>query len=183
MTNLIFLYGPPGAGKLTIAKELSILTGYKLFHNHLALDLVCSVFDFKHPSTQKLSSEFRLRMFEEAAKAEVPGIIFTFVYANPINTSFVDSVIETVENNGGKVFLVRLTCKIEELKKRVTDESRKNTQKIKDAATLDDLFKQYTLDKPYPNRESLEIDTMATKPTDAARIIAEISTNSPKSIR
>ena len=31
----LFLYGAPAVGKLTVAKELADLTGYKLFHNHL----------------------------------------------------------------------------------------------------------------------------------------------------
>jgi tRNA uridine 5-carbamoylmethylation protein Kti12 len=31
--KLIFLYGPPAVGKLTVAQELVTLTGYKLFHN------------------------------------------------------------------------------------------------------------------------------------------------------
>ncbi len=33
--QLVFLYGPPGVGKLTVGNALSALTGYKLFHNHL----------------------------------------------------------------------------------------------------------------------------------------------------
>ena len=44
--NLVFIYGPPGVGKLTVAKELAGLTGYKLFHNHLSIDWVLPVFDF-----------------------------------------------------------------------------------------------------------------------------------------
>lgn len=35
--KLMFIYGPPAAGKLTVAKALCAHTGFKLFHNHLAL--------------------------------------------------------------------------------------------------------------------------------------------------
>jgi replication-associated recombination protein RarA len=38
--KLILLYGPPAVGKLTIAKEIARLTGFKLFHAHLTSDLV-----------------------------------------------------------------------------------------------------------------------------------------------
>ena len=31
--NLIFIYGPPAAGKLTVAKALSEINGYKLFRS------------------------------------------------------------------------------------------------------------------------------------------------------
>ena len=43
---LLFLHGPPASGKLTIARELKTLTGFQLFHNHLAVDLLESVFEF-----------------------------------------------------------------------------------------------------------------------------------------
>jgi shikimate kinase len=35
---IVFIYGPPAAGKLTVAKELSAVTGYKLFDNHVTID-------------------------------------------------------------------------------------------------------------------------------------------------
>ena len=30
----VYIYGAPGAGKLTVGKELSRLTGFSLLHNH-----------------------------------------------------------------------------------------------------------------------------------------------------
>ena len=42
--NLIFIYGPPATGKLTIATELAALTGYTLFHNHPSLNLAREIF-------------------------------------------------------------------------------------------------------------------------------------------
>ena len=44
--RLVFLYGPPAVGKLTVAKALARLTGYKVFHNHLTIDLVASILDW-----------------------------------------------------------------------------------------------------------------------------------------
>jgi tRNA uridine 5-carbamoylmethylation protein Kti12 len=44
--QLIFLHGLPGVGKLTVARELAKLTGFNVFHNHLAVDLVESIFAF-----------------------------------------------------------------------------------------------------------------------------------------
>lgn len=77
--NLIFIYGAPAVGKLTVAKELAEKTGYKLFHNHLTVDLVRSFFEYGSEQAARLSEKFRLEMFEEAAKAKLPGIIFTYV--------------------------------------------------------------------------------------------------------
>jgi tRNA uridine 5-carbamoylmethylation protein Kti12 len=44
--KLIFIYGPPAVGKLTVASELAKLTGFKLFDNHVSIDFVKSVFDY-----------------------------------------------------------------------------------------------------------------------------------------
>jgi replication-associated recombination protein RarA len=32
--SLVFIYGPPAAGKLTVAEALAMRTGHKVFHNH-----------------------------------------------------------------------------------------------------------------------------------------------------
>ena len=85
--KLIFLYGPPASGKYTIAKALAEKTEYKLFHNHLTVDLVTSIFPFDSDQLPRLSEKFRLEMFEEAAKANVEGIIFT-APALPLRQSF-----------------------------------------------------------------------------------------------
>jgi cytidylate kinase len=42
--NLILLYGPPAVGKLTIAKEIARLTGFKVFHNQLTVNLAAAIF-------------------------------------------------------------------------------------------------------------------------------------------
>jgi hypothetical protein len=36
--KLVVLYGLPATGKLMVARELSRLTGLRLFHNHLTVD-------------------------------------------------------------------------------------------------------------------------------------------------
>jgi len=78
--KLIFIYGPPATGKLTVARELSKLTGYKIFHNHLTADLVSSFFPFGTKAYSDLVARIRLDLIETAAKNKVRGVIFTFVY-------------------------------------------------------------------------------------------------------
>lgn len=47
--TLVYLYGPPASGKLTIAGPLSELTGMPLFHNHLTVNALRPVFAFGSP--------------------------------------------------------------------------------------------------------------------------------------
>ena len=82
--NLVYIYGPPGVGKLTVSKELQKLLGYKLFHNQLSIEFVKSVFDFGTPSFNKLVLDNRARIIEEAAIQGV-SLIFTSAYAKGVN--------------------------------------------------------------------------------------------------
>ena len=44
--KLVLIHGAPAVGKLSVARELAKLTGFRLFHNHLTVDLVSAVFPF-----------------------------------------------------------------------------------------------------------------------------------------
>ena len=76
--RLIFLYGMPATGKLTVAQELAAVTGYRPFHNHLAVDLLLSVFEFGSPAFVELRETIWLSVFEQACRSGLPGLIFTF---------------------------------------------------------------------------------------------------------
>ncbi len=106
--KLFFLYGLPGTGKLTIARELAELTGIKLFHNHLTVDLLLSVFEFGSVSFVKLRERIWLSVFEEAAA--LPAMIFTFNPENSVRQSFIQKTVETIESRDGEVFFVEVVC-------------------------------------------------------------------------
>ncbi len=170
--NLVFIYGPPASGKLTVAKGLARLTVYKLFHNHLTVDLVTSIFPFGTEEATVLSAKFRLELFEAAAKAQTPGLIFTYVYAKGDDDAFVNQVVSSVEKYGGQVYFVQLTCGKESLRRRLKHQSRKGFSKIKKISTLNKLFSKYELFSKVPGHESLLIDTERLKPNEAAKKIA-----------
>jgi len=47
--RIFVLFGLPGVGKLTIARGLAQLRGYRVFHNHLVFDAVEARFPFGSP--------------------------------------------------------------------------------------------------------------------------------------
>lgn len=65
--RLLFLYGPPAAGKLTIARELAAATGFRVFHNHVTVDALLSVFEFGSPPF----IELRERIWLHCPDAEI----------------------------------------------------------------------------------------------------------------
>jgi cytidylate kinase len=120
--KLVVLYGPPAAGKYTVAKAVAEKTGYKLFHNHLTVDLLKSMFEFGTPNFFRLSQKIRLDVLEQAAKENVHGVIFTFVYEKPTDNDFVRQLVDRVASHDVDVIFVQIYCKKEELLRRVQEE-------------------------------------------------------------
>ncbi len=165
------LYGPPAVGKLTIATELARLTGFKLFHNHLSIDLVESVFPRGTPSFARVGKAVRKLVFEEAAQADI-NLIFTYVYAHSQDDSEMAWMLEAVEKHGAEVLLAQLTCNPKKLTERVGEASRRSRGKIVDAEFLGRLLETYDLFTPYPSRPSLQLDTTDTPAHETAAAIA-----------
>ena len=114
--DLLVIFGPPAVGKMTVGREVARLTGYKLFHNHMTVEPVLELFEFGSPPFVRLVSEFRTRVIEEAAESDLPGLVFTFVWAldDPGDKELVDGYVEIVESRGGTARFVELYAPQEE---------------------------------------------------------------------
>jgi hypothetical protein len=113
---LVFLVGPPAVGKMAVGHELAARTGLRLFHNHLTIELVLRFFPFGSPPFGRLVGEFRRRIFEEVAASELPGLIFTYVWAfnDPSDATSVESYAAIFRNRGSTVCFVELEATQEE---------------------------------------------------------------------
>jgi shikimate kinase len=181
--KLIFLYGPPAVGKLTVAEALSQLTGYKVFHNHLTVDLALAFFEFGTPAFGRYVSDLRFEAFERAAQENIEGVIFTFVYAYAHDEGHVRKIKEIVESNDGQVHFVQLTCDRAELTERVQNSSRTKYKKISTVEKLNELLEKYELFKPIPFVESLQLDVTQVSPPAAAQQIVQhysLTVNAPQ---
>jgi hypothetical protein len=168
--NLVFIYGPPGVGKLSVAREFARATGYRLFDNHVSIACVETVFDFGTRPFGRLVGMIRTAVFEEAAREGV-SLVFTFVYARPDDTPFVERVRELVENLGGRVLFVRLFCAREELERRLPHPERARVGKMASLDTLREVTSRYDIFSAVPGRESLEIDNTRLAPEEVARLV------------
>ncbi|MET9019631.1 AAA family ATPase [Actinopolymorpha sp. NPDC004070] len=170
--DLVYLYGPPAVGKLTVARELAARTGYRVFHNHLAIDCVRPVFEFGSEPFWRQVHAIREGILAEAARAG-RDLISTTVYSHPDCDPQTRRRFEAVEGNGGRVCPVRLTCSTKVLETRVTDTQRKAAGKL---ATIDGLHRamaEHDLFTPIPWREGLQLDTGILGVAETAqRIIA-----------
>lgn len=174
--TLVYLYGPPASGKLTVAEQLAELTGFTLFHNHLTVNAIRSVFPFGSEAYEEVLHRLRLDVFASAANAGV-NLIFTNNSAWPGpsgRTRFEEFATEAqcaVEARGGRTVFVCLRAPLRTLEERLQSESRRAHMKLLDVGQLRELVAN--LDETPLHVEDLCIDTSEVSADDAARSIAE----------
>src|SRR5882724_12388632 len=112
-------HGLTGVGKLAVARKLAKLTGLRIFHNHLAVDLVESVFEFDIPPFVELREKVWLDVFSRAVAANLDGLIITFAFDRTVRGGFIENTREVIESPGGEVLFVGLRCSTEELEMRI----------------------------------------------------------------
>jgi hypothetical protein len=173
--TLIYIYGPPASGKLTVATRLCELTGIPLFHNHLTVNAVLPVFPFGSPPFIEAVRVMRRGVFEAAAKAGI-SLIYTnnSAWSGPDPRARFEEAGEAARaimaGHGGRTVFVRLTAPHSALEERVANESRRAHEKLVDVVRLRELLADFDASPLHP--DDLLIDTGLTSPEESARIIA-----------
>jgi hypothetical protein len=105
---LVLIVGPAAVGKMTVGTELAARTGLRLFHNHQTIELLLPFFAFGSPPFNRLVREFRRRVFEEVAGSDLPGLIFTYVWAFGLDDAEVEDYAAIFHSRGHPVRYVEL---------------------------------------------------------------------------
>ena len=115
MPDLIMITGPQAVGKMAVGQELAKLTKFKLFHNHMSIDLVNNFFSYSTKEGQDMVKMLRINMFKYFSESSIPGIIFTCV-VNYDKLSDIEniSIFKNIfESNGGKFYYVELNAPLD----------------------------------------------------------------------
>ena len=107
--KLLLIIGPPAVGKMTVGREITRHSTFRLFHNHHTIEPLVEVFGHGTPPFMILNSEFRRRVIEEAAAHRV-DLIFTFVWQleDPGDAREVRELVAPYEGAGRQVLVVEL---------------------------------------------------------------------------
>lgn len=118
--KLVLIFGPQAVGKMTVGQELAKITELKLFHNHMTIDLISNFFDYGTETGQKLVHSFRFQIFEEVAKSNLEGLIFTFTWCFELQEDwhYTEKIFNLFKENNADIYLVELEADLQERLRR-----------------------------------------------------------------
>lgn len=176
--DLVILFGPQAVGKMTVGEELQKLTGLKLFHNHMTIDLVLKLFTWEEG--QDLIHTFRDEIMKKmASSTSHKGMIFTYVWAFNQNDDwkYIEHVCEIFKDHN--IYFVELNADVETRLKRNSSENRlekKWTKRDVDWSNEEllksiDKYRLISKDGEIPYRNYLRIENTNITANETANII------------
>lgn len=124
--TLVIITGPHAVGKMTVGQELAKITGLRLFHNHMSIELSLKLFDFGTPGFRALNETIRKTVFEQFAAGDLPGLIFTYMmdFDEPGEFAYLNEIIKLFSSHGADCHVVELCADFEERLARNKSENR-----------------------------------------------------------
>jgi hypothetical protein len=169
---LVFLHGPPAAGKYTVGRELAALTGFELYHNHLVVDEVLKRHAFGTPGFVAERDRRWREHFGAAAADSTRRVLLTYNPENTVPQAFIDWLFQDLPARGVTLHSVLLTANEAALEERMASAQRQGFRKLTDLALYRKLRDSGTFATPAIPRTDLVVDTKDTSPTQSAACIA-----------
>lgn len=178
--KLLFMIGNAAVGKMTVGQELAKITGLRLFHNHMAIEPVLEIFgDFNSTAIGRI----RRVVFEEFAKTDNYGMIFTYMWAfdQQSDWDYVEQVKSIFEPYGTEFYYVELVASKEaRLERNATENRLKNKASKRDIEMSnrrmesdDAKYRLESMDGEIPFDNYIKIDNSDLEPEVVARMIKE----------
>ncbi len=176
--KLLFMIGNAAVGKMTVGQELMKITGLRLFHNHMTIEPVIEIFgQYNGAAINRL----RQVVFEEFAKTDNYGMIFTYMWAfdQQADWDYVEHVKKIFEPYGTEFYYVELVASREVRLKRNTTDNRLQNKASKRNIPLsnqrllddDENYRLESLDGEIPFDNYMKIDNTSLAPDVVAQMI------------
>ena len=176
--KLLFLIGDTAVGKMTVGQELTKITEFRLFHNHMTIEPVIEIFGNYE---RQVVGRMRDVIFEEFAASDRYGLIFTYMCAfdHHSDWDYIEHVKSIFKLADKDIYYVELIAPQEVRLQRNATENRlqhkpsKRDIEVSNQRLLDDDARyrcvSYPGEIPFPNYLRLENGDIS--PQEAAQII------------
>lgn len=168
---------------MTVGQELEKITRLKLMHNHETIELPLRFFGWGSEARVRLTDLFRFAMFEEVAKSDLEGMIFTLMWCFEMKEDweYVERIRKIFEKENGEFYIVELEASLDERLKRNKSENRlankpsKRELEFSEKELLQSANKHRLNSNPgeIKDKNYLMIDNTNLSATDVAKIIKE----------
>lgn len=165
---------------MTVGQELMKLTGLRLFHNHMTIEPVIEIFGYY---SGEVSSRLRQVIFEEFAKSDCYGMIFTYMWAfdQQGDWDYIEWVKGIFEPYHTEFYYVELVAPLEVRLERNTTENRLQHKASKrDIAVSterllrdDAQYRLQSLEGEIPFQNYMRIDNSTLAPDEVAAMIQD----------
>ena len=168
---------------MTVGQELSKLTGLKLFHNHMTIDIVSDLFSNMPKERSRLTTVFRNEIFKSFSECDEYGMIFTFMWAldSQDDWDYINSVEAIFKDKGAEVYYIELEADYNlRLERNKTENRLLNKPSKRDLNHSEQLFKvleeKYRLnsyDNEIKKEKYIKIDNTNLEPNEVAKMIKD----------
>lgn len=177
--KLVYIIGSGAVGKMTVGQELAKITDLKLFHNHMMIEPVLEIFgDFNGQVISKL----RQTIFEEFAKSDNYGLIFTYLWAfdMPSDWDYINNLTALFEKNGAEIYCAELVApKDIRLYRNGTENrlkykaSKRDVEASNQRLLSEENYRTVSFDGEIPFKNYIRIDNTNISAAQAAKMIKE----------
>jgi len=178
--KLVVILGAGAVGKMTVGQELAKITGLRLYHNHMSIEIVLEVFG---TVVSGLPHRLRKLFFEEFVKTDLEGLIFTYLLAfdSDVDLAALDSLVDIFRREDAEICYVELVAPQEVRLQRNATENRlhhKASKRDVEASNIrlkneDANYRTASNDGETVFDNYIKIDNTYLKPPDVAKIIKE----------
>ena len=176
--KLLFMIGNSAVGKMTVGQELMKITGLRLFHNHMTIEPVLAVFGQYNGA---VINKLRQAIFEEFAKTDNYGMIFTYMWAfdQQSDWDYIEHVKKIFEPYSTEFYYVELVASREvRLERNATENrllqkaSKRNVELSNQILISDDMqYRLESMDGEIPFDNYMKIDNTNLAPEIVAQMI------------
>ena len=109
--KLVIILGAGAVGKMTVGQELAKITKLRLFHNHMAIEMIIEIFGTLY-NKGEIVNNIRNMIFKEFVKTDLYGMIYTYMLAFDVKSDVdaLDSQVDIFRREGAEIYYVELVA-------------------------------------------------------------------------